>query len=47
MRFQDVLAGIGMLILVYLLLANWKGANALLTTSASASISMVKALQGR
>ncbi len=47
MRFQDVLAGVGLLILVYLLLANWKGANALLATSAGASVSLIKTLQGR
>jgi hypothetical protein len=47
MKFQDVLAGIGMLIMLYLLLANWKGANALLTTAAGASISMTRTLQGR
>ncbi len=47
MRFQDVLAGIGLLIMLYLLLVNWKGANALLSTSAGASVSLIKTLQGR
>lgn len=47
MRFQDVLAGIGLLIMLYLLLANWKGANTLLSTASGASISMVRTLQGR
>ena len=47
MRGQDIIAGIGLLILVYLVLANWKGANALLATSASASAGVIRVLQGR
>lgn len=47
MRLQDVIAGIGMLILVYLVLVNWRGANALLSTSASAGSSVIRTLQGR
>jgi hypothetical protein len=47
MRIQDTLAGIGLLILAYLVLANWKGANALLATSASAGSSVIRTLQGR
>lgn len=47
MRIQDTIAGIGLLILVYLLLVNWKGANALLATSYSASAGLIRTLQGR
>lgn len=47
MRGQDILAGIGALILVYLVLVNWRGANALLATSASAGASVIRTLQGR
>lgn len=47
MRAQDVIAGIGMLILVYLVLVNWKGANALLSTSAGAGVGVIRTLQGR
>ena len=47
MQVQDIIVGIGMLVLVYLLLANWKGANALLATSAGAGISTIRTLQGR
>lgn len=47
MRFQDVLVGIGMLILAYLVLVNWKGANTLLATAASASSGVIRTLQGR
>lgn len=47
LRLQDVIAGVGMLILLYLVLANWRGANALLTTTAQASTSVIRTLQGR
>jgi len=47
MRFQDVLAGVGMLILAYLVLMNWKGANALLVSSSRASVGLIRTLQGR
>lgn len=47
MRAQDIIAGVGLLILVYLVLTNWRGANALLATSASASAGVIRTLQGR
>lgn len=47
MRLQDTIAGIGMLILVYLVLRNWKGANALLATGAGATGGIIRTLQGR
>jgi hypothetical protein len=47
LKVQDVVMLMAMLIFLYLLLANWKGANSLLATGASASIGMVKTLQGR
>jgi hypothetical protein len=47
MRGQDVLFLIFVLILGYLLLVNWKGANALLSSTASATVGLVKTLQGR
>ena len=47
MRVQDTIAGIGLLILVYLVLVNWKGANALLATAASSGSGVIRTLQGR
>ncbi len=47
MRGGDIVAGIFGLILVYLLVANWKGASALLTTAASGTIGTIKTLQAR
>jgi len=47
MRIQDTIAGVGLLILVYLLLVNWKGANQLLATFAGAGNSTIRTLQGR
>ncbi len=47
MRLQDVIAGMFMLILVYLVVANWKGANQILATSSSAVIGLTRTLQGR
>jgi len=47
MRIQDTLAGIGMLILAYLVLRNWRGANALLATAAGAGSGVIRTLQGR
>lgn len=44
---QDTIALIGFLILVYLLVVNWKGANALLATAASAGGGLIRTLQGR
>ncbi len=42
-----VIGLVGLLILAYLLLSNWKGTNALLTTSASAGNTLIRTLQGR
>ncbi len=47
MKVQDIFAGIGGLILVFLLVSNWQGVNQILSTSFSGSIGMVKTLQGR
>lgn len=47
MRFQDVVYFVFLLILAYLVLTNWKGANALVVSSASALIQLTKTLQGR
>lgn len=47
MRFGDIIAAMFALILVYLLVVNWKGANALLTTGSGAVIGLTKTLQGR
>lgn len=47
MKLQDVLYGIGILILMYLVLINWKGATALLSSGASASVGVIRTLQGR
>jgi hypothetical protein len=47
MRLQDTLYGIGMLILAYLVLINYKGAVAVLSSSASAGTGIIRTLQGR
>ena len=47
MRGGDIIASMFILILVYLVVVNWKGANALLSTSSSAVIGLTKTLQGR
>lgn len=47
MRAQDVVGAMFILILVYLVVVNWKGANAILSTSSSAVIGLTKTLQGR
>lgn len=47
MRGQDWIFFIFVLILGYLVLTNWKGANALISTSAGGFNSLVKTLQGR
>ena len=38
---------IGLLILAFLVLSNWKGANALIYTSAGAGNTIIRTLQGR
>lgn len=47
MKFGDVLLGIFILIAGYLIFSNWKAANTLMLSGASASIGMVRTLQGR
>lgn len=47
MRLGDIVAAMAFLILVYLLVVNWKGANALLSTGSGAVIGLTKTLQGR
>lgn len=47
MRFQDIAFGMFVLILAYLIFTNWRGANALVSTAAGATVSGIKALQGR
>jgi len=47
MRGQDVVFLIFILILVYLLAVNWKGANALVVSGGNFMTGMVKSLQGR
>jgi hypothetical protein len=44
---QDFIYFVFILILGYLLLSNWKGANALLTSGVGGSVAFVKTLQGR
>jgi len=47
MRTGDVIAGMVMLIALYLLVANWEGANAILTTVFGGTATLTKTLQGR
>jgi len=47
MKGQDFIYLMFLLILGYLVLANWKGATSLLQSSASATIGLTKTLQGR
>jgi hypothetical protein len=47
MRIGDIIAAMFALILVYLLVINWKGANALLSTASGGVVSLTKTLQGR
>jgi hypothetical protein len=47
MRGQDIVFFMFILILVYLLAVNWKGANALVVSGGGFMTGMVKALQGR
>ena len=47
MRGQDIVFFMFVLILGYLLLANWKGANQLLSSGLGGVGSLVKTLQGR
>ena len=47
MKGQDFIYLMFLLILGYLLLANWKGATSLLSTTAGATIGLTKTLQGR
>lgn len=43
----DWFAGMLMLIALYLIVANWRGANQLLATASSSTTGLVKVLQGR
>lgn len=45
--FGHIVGGIGLLILAYLVLNNWTGANALLSTGATSGGTIIKDLQGR
>lgn len=47
MRGQDIVASMFFLILTYLLVVNWRGASALVTSGGSALIGMTRTLQGR
>lgn len=47
MRIGDVIAGMFVLIAIYLVVVNYKGANQLLSTAAGATIGITKSLQGR
>jgi hypothetical protein len=47
MRGQDVIGGMFILILVYLVVVNWKGAQALLTSAGGSVVNLTKTLQGR
>jgi len=47
MRGQDIVYFIFILILVYLVVINWQGANAILVSGSRAAVSMVRSLQGR
>lgn len=47
LKVQDVIVLIGGLIFLYLVLANYKGANTLVTSGAGATIGLVRTLQGR
>ena len=47
MKLGDIVAAGAGLILVYLLVVNWKGANAILSTASSGVIGLTKTLQGR
>lgn len=47
MKFQDVLTGVFILILVYLLATNWQAANNLLISSVRGSNTLIRTLQGR
>jgi len=47
MRLQDVIYFMFILILAYLVLTNWQGANALLVNASRAVISLTRTLQGR
>lgn len=47
MKIQDTIYFMFILILGYLVLRNWKGANALLVSGVGGVNSLVKSLQGR
>ena len=43
----DIIWGMGILILAYLVFTNWRGANALLTSTFQGTAGLAKTLQGR
>jgi hypothetical protein len=47
MKIGDIIAGMFILIALYLVVVNYKGANTLLGTAAGATIGITKSLQGR
>ena len=47
MRTGDIIAGMVMLIALFLIVTNWKGANAILTTVFGGTATLTKTLQGR
>jgi hypothetical protein len=47
LKLGDIIMGMGTLILVYLILTNWKGTNAILSTTFAGTAGLAKTLQGR
>ncbi len=47
MKLGDILYGIFILILIFLVISRWQGANALLVSTARASNTLIRTLQGR
>jgi len=43
----DIIAGFVLLIAFFLIVTNWKGANAILTTAFGGTATLTKTLQGR
>ena len=46
-KVMDIASGIGILIAIYLFVANYKGTTAIISTMATNSIAGIKTLQGR
>ncbi len=47
MRAGDIIAGMVLLIAIFLIVNNWQGANAILTTVFGGTATLTKTLQGR